>query len=271
MTDACLPLPDHFYESTRKHCCQLPSLARTRDFVDSLTDFLFPVRREERPDKEFCAHRWDVLQRSFRILLQPLEKQLPRPVCQISDDFFAAIPGIHASLMETAEVFSRSDPASQCTAEVLLAYPGFYAITIYRLSHFLFRLGVPILPRVMSEYAHSQTGIDIHPGATIGKDFYIDHGTGVVIGETTVIGDNVKIYQGVTLGALYVGKHLAQTKRHPTIEDNVIVYSGSTILGGDTVVGHDTVIGGNVWLTESVPPYSSVYHRPETVIRPHNG
>lgn len=271
MTEPCLPLPDHFFESTRQFCCQLPSLAKTHDFVDSLTDFLFPVRREERTDQSFCEHRWDVLQRSFRILLLPLEKQLERPIPEISDAFFSAIPGIHGQLLKTAEVFSQSDPASQCTAEVLLAYPGFYAITIYRLSHVLFLLKVPILPRVISEYAHSQTGIDIHPGATIGFDFYIDHGTGVVIGETTLIGNNVKVYQGVTLGALYVSKHLSQTKRHPTIEDNVIIYSGSTILGGDTVVGHDTIIGGNVWLTESVPPFSSVYHRPETIIRPHKG
>jgi len=126
---------------------------------------------------------------------------------------------------------------------------------------------VPVLPRVMSEYVHGKTGIDIHPGATIGENFFIDHGTGIVIGETTIVGDNVKIYQGVTLGALYVEKKLSDTKRHPTIEDNVIIYAGSTILGGNTVVGHDTIIGGNVWLTESVLPHSVVYRQHKAVIR----
>ena len=126
---------------------------------------------------------------------------------------------------------------------------------------------IPVLPRVISEYAHTKTGIDIHPGATIGNHFFIDHGTGIVIGETAIIGSSVKIYQGVTLGALYVGKELANKKRHPTIEDNVIIYAGSTILGGDTVIGHDTVVGGNSWITESVQPFSVVYHKPSVVIR----
>ena len=126
---------------------------------------------------------------------------------------------------------------------------------------------MPVLPRVMSEYVHGKTGIDIHPGATIGNNFFIDHGTGIVIGETTIVGDNVKVYQGVTLGALFVEKNLSATKRHPTIEDNVIIYAGSTILGGNTVVGHDTIIGGNVWLTESVIPFSVVYRQHKTVVR----
>jgi len=149
----------------------------------------------------------------------------------------------------------------------MVAYPGFYATAVYRLSHQLHVQGIKTLPRLLSEYAHSKTGIDIHPGAEIGSSFFIDHGTGIVIGETTVIGDNVKIYQGVTLGALNVDKSHASSKRHPTIEDNVIIYSGATILGGDTVVGRQSVIGGNVWLTYSVPPFSVVYHKSEIKVR----
>ena len=149
----------------------------------------------------------------------------------------------------------------------MLCYPGYYAIAIYRLANEIYRMQIPILPRAMSEYAHRKTGIEIHPGATIGRNFYIDHGTGIVIGETTEIGNNVKIYQGVTLGAMYVEKSLQNTKRHPTIEDNVIIYAGSAILGGDTVIGRNTVIGGNVWLIESVVPNSVVYHKAEIIIK----
>ena len=164
-------------------------------------------------------------------------------------------------------MYHRCDPASHCTEEVILCYPGFYAVMVHRLAHIAYRLNVAVMPRVMSVYAHTQTGIDIHPGAQIGEHFYIDHGTGVVIGETCVIGRNVRIYQGVTLGATFVDKELRGVQRHPTIEENVIIYAGSTILGGDTVIGHDTIIGGNVWLTESVPPYSTVYHKPEIRIK----
>ena len=151
--------------------------------------------------------------------------------------------------------------------EIILCYPGFYCISVYRLAHILYELGVPVLPRVMTEYAHGKTGIDIHPGAEIGSPFFIDHGTGIVIGETAMIGEHVKIYQGVTLGALTVEKRLANTKRHPTIEDHVVIYAGSTILGGDTVIGHHTVVGGNTWITESVLPYSVVYRNHRVVIR----
>ena len=148
-----------------------------------------------------------------------------------------------------------------------MAYPGRYAVTVHRLAHVLYKLKVPILPRVMSELAHSKTGIDIHPGATIGERFFIDHGTGVVIGETTVIGRNVRLYQGVTLGGLSFAKDdngalVKGLKRHPNIEDNVVIYANATILGGDTTIGHDSEIGGSVWLIESVPPNSRVYNKP---------
>jgi serine O-acetyltransferase len=170
-------------------------------------------------------------------------------------------------LNDDANAFLEFDPAAFSIEEIITSYPGFYAIAVYRISHRLYQLGIPVLPRMISEYAHSQTGIDIHPGATIGDKFFIDHGTGVVIGETCVIGNNVKIYQGVTLGALSVKKTESNTKRHPTIEENVTIYSGSTILGGNTVVGHDSIIGGNVWLTHSVEPFSLVYHKSEIRVR----
>ena len=151
--------------------------------------------------------------------------------------------------------------------EVVLTYPGFMAVTAYRIAHVLCRLQVPLMPRMISEWAHSITGIDIHPGATIGVPFMIDHGTGVVIGETSIIGKNVKIYQGVTIGALAVKKEEAEVKRHPTIEDNVIVYANSTILGGKTIIGRDSIIGGNCFVTESVPAQSMVYHQPIITVK----
>jgi serine O-acetyltransferase len=177
------------------------------------------------------------------------------------------VPAIYESLVKDAQLFVDFDPAARSRESVILYYPGFYAISVYRLAHELYKLKVPYLPRIISEFAHSKTGIDIHPGADIGEHFFIDHGTGIVIGETTNIGNNVKIYQGVTLGAASVDKSMKGTKRHPTLQDNVIVYSGSTILGGSTVIGHDTVVGGNVWLTKSVPAFSVVYHESQVVIR----
>lgn len=177
--------------------------------------------------------------------------------------FFEAIPSIYKTLKTDIQAIINGDPAAKSEFEVIRAYPGFYAISIYRIAHQLHLLEIPLLPRILTEYAHSKTGIDIHPGAKIDEYFYIDHGTGVVIGETAEIGKNVKIYQGVTLGALSVEKSLASVKRHPTVEDNVVIYSGATILGGNTTIGHSSIIGGNVWLTKSVPAFSTVYHKPE--------
>ncbi len=164
------------------------------------------------------------------------------------------------------------DPAAKSFDEIIFSYPGLFAITVYRVAHELHERGVSLIPRIMTEYAHSTTGIDIHPGAHIGESFFIDHGTGVVIGETTKIGDRVRIYQGVTLGALSLPKEeverLRNERRHPTIEDDVIIYAGVTILGGETVVGARSVIGGNVWITESVPPDTKVFlKKPELVFR----
>ncbi len=177
---------------------------------------------------------------------------------RITEDFLNAIPEI-ARLADTdVEAAFSGDPAAYSREEIIITYPGFYATCVYRLAHKLHNLDVPLIPRLMSEYAHEKTGIDIHPGAKIGENFFIDHGTGVVIGETSIIGKNVKIYQGVTLGALSVKKKLQSVKRHPTIESDVVIYANSTILGGDTVIGHGSVIGGNTWLTESVAPMSVI-------------
>ena len=182
--------------------------------------------------------------------------------------FVARIPEVKRLVETDVQAAYEGDPAATSPMEVIMAYPGFYAVTIHRLAHELYLLKVPIIPRVMSELAHSKTGIDIHPGATIGERFFIDHGTGVVIGETTVIGKNVKLYQGVTLGALsfdkdpVTGALVKGVKRHPNVEDNVVIYAGATILGGRTTIGHDSEIGGNVWLKDSVPPNSRVYNKP---------
>ncbi len=164
------------------------------------------------------------------------------------------LPEIRRKVALDVQAFYLGDPAARSTEEVIVSYPGLEAIVIYRLAHFLFVNGVPVIPRIMSEYAHGKTGIDIHPGASIGESFFIDHGTGVVIGETCVIGNNVKIYQGVTLGALSVKKNLMDKKRHPTIEDDVTIYANATILGGETVIGKGCIIGGNTWVTSSVVP-----------------
>jgi serine O-acetyltransferase len=179
----------------------------------------------------------------------------------LQDKFIDELPKFYSLLKEDAEALFRGDPAARSVDEVIVSYPGFMAIAVYRLAHWLYKNQIAIVPRMISEYAHMLTGVDIHPGATIGRSFVIDHGTGIVIGETTIIHDNVKVYQGVTLGALSVDKSMADIKRHPTIERDCIIYANATILGGATTIGAGSVIGGNVWLTESVPPGSRVYHR----------
>jgi len=189
----------------------------------------------------------------------------------IVDEFVAALPEVRRLVETDVQAAYDGDPAATSRMEVVMAYPGLYAVTIHRLAHVLYKLKVPIIPRVMSELAHSKTGIDIHPGATIGESFFIDHGTGVVIGETTVIGRNVRLYQGVTLGGLSFAKDgngalVKGLKRHPNIEDNVVIYANATILGGDTTIGHDSEIGGSVWLIESVPPNSRVYNKPPSPV-----
>ena len=182
--------------------------------------------------------------------------------------FFEKLPEIRAYVQTDLQAAYDGDPAASDMAEIIYSYPGLFAITVYRLAHALFELGVPMVPRIMTEYAHGATGIDIHPGATIGKYFFIDHGTGIVIGETTVIGENVKIYQGVTLGALSTrgGQSLHGVKRHPTIEDNVTIYAGASILGGVTVIGAISVISSNVFVTESVAPGTAVRNKKQELL-----
>lgn len=184
----------------------------------------------------------------------------------LSAQFFQQLPEMYRILNTDIDAINQGDPAATGVFEVIRAYPGFYALSFFRIAHALHKLEVPLLPRILTEYAHSKTGIDIHPAAQIGEHFMIDHGTGIVIGETSVIGEHVKMYQGVTLGALSIKKNMAKNKRHPTIEDNVVIYSGATILGGNTLIGEGSVIGGNVWLTQSVPPGSLVYHNPEITV-----
>jgi len=252
------------YHSFRK---EVPSMTKSNEFIDNLIYFLFPFKIDKKCTLPLIELNLAQLQLDFKELLNPLEPILNESVNQINDKFFSKIPSIYRNLVNDAQLFVDFDPAARSRESVILYYPGFYAIAVYRLSHELYELKIPYLPRMICEFAHSKTGIDIHPGAVIGEHFFIDHGTGIVIGETTHIGNNVKIYQGVTLGAASVDKSMKGKKRHPTLEDNVVVYSGSTILGGDTVIGHDTIVGGNVWLTKSVPPYSVVYHESKVVIR----
>lgn len=222
---------------------------------------LFPICNDEKQDR-------NNLTLFYYVMLENIAALLDKPRAQmIVNAFVNKLPDLQEKLYQEADVFHQNDPAAQSVEEVIITYPGFFALTVYRISHEFYKLNTPIIPRLFSEYAHSKVGIDINPGAQIGDSFYIDHGTGIVIGETTIIGNNVKIYQGVTLGALFVTKSLSNEKRHPTIEDNVVIYAGATILGGKTVVGHDSTIGGNAWLTKSVVPYSLVQQKAEISIR----
>lgn len=209
----------------------------------------------------------DFLAKSFEELVKLSCWKKEKPCMEIWEDYLNILPSILDKLNKDAEAILEGDPASKSIQEIYLAYPGFYAIAIYRLAHPLYLMGFPLVPRLMTEFAHSKTGVDINPGATIGSYFFIDHATGVVIGETTLIKDHVKIYQGVTLGALSVEKDMANSKRHPTIESNVTIYANATILGGDTTIGANTIIGGNAWITSSVPENSMVYHKPEIQIK----
>ncbi|TGK55878.1 serine acetyltransferase [Leptospira wolffii] len=199
--------------------------------------------------------------------LQQTSDSSSKDINDVLRNFQDALPSLYELIWEDAIAAYEGDPAAESVKEVILAYSGFYAIAVHRVAHALHNLQVPIFPRMLSEYAHEKTGIDIHPGAKIGRSFFMDHGTGIVIGGTSIIADNVKIYQGVTLGALSVSKSLASVKRHPTIEENVIIYAGATILGGDTVIGRNSIIGGNAWLTQSVPPFSIVYQKNEVRVR----
>ena len=244
------------------------NVPQVRQSVDELICLLFPQRgslgaqNPENTDALLLE-----LKRRFNEYLDSLSRldsSLKNDGAQRVEQFFNSFPEIAKKLDADVQAAYLGDPAAYSKEEVIITYPGFYAVCIYRFAHSLWNLKVPLLLRLMSEYAHEKTGIDIHPGAQIDESFFIDHGTGVVIGETAIIGKNVKIYQGVTLGALSVKKKLQSTKRHPTIEDDVVIYANSIILGGETTVGKGSVIGGNVWLTQSMPAGSVVFNKLET-------
>lgn len=240
----------------------MPSNKRIGQWAIALLHLLFP----ERSSSNFSAVA-DVEAAFKQSELDLYELLLKTKACgtcdikRISQEFFEQLPHVYETMLTDAQSIMDGDPAAKSLNEVIRTYPGFFAIAIYRLAHELHKQEIPLIPRILTEHAHSKTGIDIHPGAKIDEYLHIDHGTGIVIGETTVIGKHVKLYQGVTLGALSVEKNLANTQRHPIIEDHVIIYAGATILGGETVVGHHSVIGGNVWLTASIDPYTTVYHQ----------
>jgi len=243
-------------------CPTCPSPAEVSQLYTQLLGALFPDFSNESfsSEKDFETH-FHGLQIAMEEMIRHAPGLRSKNEKEIADKFFNALPGIHQKLEHDILAMYEGDPAAKSTSEVVRTYPGFYAIAAYRLAHELHLLGVDGIPRVITEHAHSKTGIDIHPAAKIGEHFCIDHGTGIVIGETTLIGNHVKLYQGVTLGALSVDKSDAEKKRHPTIEDQVVIYAGATILGGETIIGHDSVIGGNVWLTRSVPAYSKTYYQ----------
>jgi len=250
----------------------LPPKQKVEQFLDDLIELLFPhfSGAYEYFSADEIEGRFALLDRDLKKMLKMQLPDWGEDIIKTTESFFSKIPGIYDKLLCDARAIYEGDPAAESVNEVISAYPGFFAIYTYRIAHEFYISGIPIFPRMLSEYAHFRTGIDIHPGAQIGESFFIDHGTGVVIGETSMIGNNVKIYQGVTLGALSVEKDLSHKKRHPTIEDNVIIYSNATILGGQAIIGHDSVIGGNVWLTESVPPFSIVYHKSDIKVRSKN-
>jgi len=239
----------------------LPSKEAVHAIVVDLETLAFPGYRQADgiDDRNAAFVIGQLAHRSAGALVNEVSKSLEYSYRLAGKKGCPAACHIEAKEAGDVEAAVAGDPAAKSAEEVILSYPGLEALTVHRCANFLWRRGIPLIPRMMSEYVHAKTGIDIHPGATIGERFFIDHGTGVVIGETAVIGDNVKIYQGVTLGALSVRKSESDRKRHPTIEDDVTIYSGATILGGKTVIGSGCVVGGNVWLTSSLPPGSRIY------------
>jgi len=257
----------------------LPSREAVSEIIDGLKEILYPgyFGRRHFTKQNIRYHIGDRIYQVYRLLTEQIylsiihECRRTEGECNHCDglatrlaaDFMRRLPRVRRLLQGDVQAAYDGDPAARSVDEIIFSYPGLAAITVYRIAHELREMKVPLLPRIMTEIAHSSTGVDIHPGACIGESFFIDHGTGVVIGETTEIGDNVKIYQGVTLGAMSfpkdeTGQLIRGKKRHPTVEDEVTIYSGATLLGGDTVVGKGSTIGGNVWLTHSVPPHSII-------------
>ncbi len=257
-------MDDRFIEqiySSHQDCVQCPSKEEVSTFFRNLLGTLFPNYATQSFESliKFNLHILNLREELYEMLYIQL-RNTPIDAHEVTNSFFDSIQEVYEKLQQDVLAMYKGDPAATSVDEVIRSYPGFYAIAAYRFAHELAKCNVSILPRMITEHAHSVTGIDIHPKANIGNHFCIDHGTGIVIGETTDIGNHVKIYQGVTLGALSVKKEDAKTKRHPTIKDHVVIYSGATILGGKTIIGEHSVIGGNVWITESVAPNSKVHY-----------
>ncbi len=245
-----------------QECSDCPSPLVVRQFFEDLLGLLFPEYTVQKiKELNEVEARLDELKNRLTAILVRNVHLHDQDGKYLAKRFFKELEEVYDWVHLDVDATYEGDPAAKSRTEILRSYPGFFAIAAYRIAHLLHKLGVKLIPRMITELAHSQTGIDIHPGASIGHHFCIDHGTGVVIGETTIIGNHVKIYQGVTLGALSVEKADADVKRHPTIEDDVVIYAGATILGGKTVIGKGSTIGGNVWLTKSVQPGSKVYYQ----------
>lgn len=249
---------EHLYQTHKAEWEATPSTRQAIEWLSDLFEFLFPNNRLNKQsiyEGQLKKNQID-LENILLSYLDPASVNIDEVVYK----FYAGLELLYQDLRRDATKIYEDDPAASSIYEVIVSYPGFYAIAVYRISNKLSQLSVPILPRILSEHAHGKTGVDIHPNAKIGVPFFIDHGTGIVIGATSIIGKNVRIYQGVTLGASQVSKILSDVKRHPTVEDNVTIYARSTILGGRTVLGHDSIIGGSVFLTKSVEPYSNVFN-----------
>lgn len=241
--------------------------SKVEKFFNQTLDGLYPIRLGDNLSKFGDLNKSKIFINQLMI-----NNILPKNIDleEVLYDYVEKLKEIKIELNKDVEAIFNGDPAAKSFEEIIIAYPGFFAIAAYRIANFLLQKNVPLIPRIITEHAHSYTGIDIHPAAKIGNYFCIDHGTGVVIGETTIIGNNVKIYQGVTLGALSVSKKNVEGKRHPTIKDNVVIYAQATILGGKTIVGKNTIIGGNVWITKSIPANSKVYYNAKANISSRN-
>lgn len=261
-------LINQIYERNSDSKTVFPNKRQAEQFIEQLFDVLFINTDNKYTSRAAFETEFQYLGIVFNKLV--LNQKLDAGVDDNWEVFSGELPAIYNASIFDAQAILDFDPAANSLEEVLHTYPGFYAIAVHRISHYLWQKNARELARIFSEHVHSKTGIDIHPGARIGQGFAIDHGTGIVIGESTQIGNNVKIYQGVTLGALSVAKENAKIKRHPTIQDDVIIYSNATILGGNTLIGRGSIIGGNVWLTYSIPSNSVVFHQIEIKVKDNN-
>ena len=230
--------------------------SKITNWLDDLFRIIFPEKALDSIQIELLLDQNKT--RFIAILTEINKDETTSKSREVAESFYAKLPELYSSMQQDAQAILDTDPAADCIQEIINSYPGFFAIEVYRIANAISSLTTCLLPRILTEYAHSKTGIDIHPSATIGVPFIIDHGTGIVIGETTTIGKHVSIYQGVTLGALQVEKSMQKKKRHPTVEDRVIIYANATILGGSTIIGNHSIIGGNTFVTKSVNPYSFV-------------